>query len=41
MDQYGDLRIKGRVQNTSDETYIQTKIVALLFDADGNLLGLD
>ena len=41
MDQYGDLRIKGRVQNTSDEIYIQTKIVALLFDADGNLLGLD
>lgn len=41
MDPYGDLRIKGRVQNTSDEIYIQTKIVALLFDADGNLLGLD
>lgn len=41
MDKYGDLRIRGRVQNTSDETYIQTKIVAVLFDADGNLLGLD
>ena len=40
MDKYGDLKIKGRVENTTTEPSDLTQIVAALYDEDGEFLGL-
>lgn len=39
-EEYGGVKITGRVENTTDESESMVQIVALLYDADNNLLAL-